>query len=48
MRYCVLCKQVNVHCSDIKIKTKPVILVPAYKQELSSAVTIGFLLKIRK
>ena len=31
----------------IKIKTKPVISVPAFKQELSSAVPMGFLLEIR-
>ena len=43
------CKQVYVDCSDImKITNKLVLPVPDFKQELPSAATMGFLLKIRK
>ena len=35
-------------CMCIDLISKPFISVPAFKHELSSAVPMGFLLKIRK
>ena len=49
MEYYGVNRYIYVHWYDIiRIKSKPVLPVPDFKQELSSAVPMGFLLKIRK